>query len=157
LAIVDIATGLTALTAATFLSMPMLGVVAAGCRRAASMQPRVPGARVGAIVVLSAALGGLVRFAPVDAALSPPATRTLSPPVPPGQPEGGTAAGYVVVPGDSLWNIAERTLQQQGQPAQVGAIDRMWRAIYAANRAVIGDDPDLIFPGTHLTIPEERA
>jgi nucleoid-associated protein YgaU len=39
----------------------------------------------------------------------------------------------VVDPGDSLWAIAA--------------------TVHRANRDVIGDDPDLIFPGTHLTVP----
>jgi nucleoid-associated protein YgaU len=33
------------------------------------------------------------------------------------------------------------------------AIDRRWREIYAANRAVVGPDPDLIRPGERLRLP----
>lgn len=54
---------------------------------------------------------------------------------------------HVVRPGDSLWSIAEAT------PGAAGSIDERWRAIWAANRPVIGDDPDLILPGQHLRLP----
>ncbi len=50
---------------------------------------------------------------------------------------------YTVVQGDCLWNIAK---------AQYGSgIDYI--KIYEANRDVIGDDPNLIFPGTELVLP----
>ncbi len=62
----------------------------------------------------------------------------------------------VVAPGDTLWAIAERSL-----PDSPGALDhldeldieRRWRAIYRANREVIGTDPDLIVPGQRLDLP----
>ena len=50
---------------------------------------------------------------------------------------------YTVVQGDCLWNIAK---------ARYGSgIDYI--KIYEANRNVIGDDPNLIFPGTVLVLP----
>lgn len=52
-------------------------------------------------------------------------------------------ASYVVIPGDTLWKIAQRTL---------GNGDR-WREVYAANKAVIGKDPNRIVPGQKLVIP----
>jgi hypothetical protein len=64
-----------------------------------------------------------------------------------------------VQPGDCLWRIAARDLaHRQGSPAgriQVddAAVDRRWREIYAANRAVIGPDPDLIRPAERLRLP----
>ncbi|MBT8200483.1 MAG: LysM peptidoglycan-binding domain-containing protein, partial [Acidimicrobiia bacterium] len=57
---------------------------------------------------------------------------------------------YRVVPGDSLWAIACRDLGS-GSDEQ---IDRRWRQIYAENREIIGSNPDLIFPGQKLSIPE---
>ncbi|MEO6468547.1 MAG: LysM domain-containing protein [Acidimicrobiia bacterium] len=57
---------------------------------------------------------------------------------------------YVVVAGDCLWDIAARGI---GPGAPNAAIDRGWRAIYAANRIAIGDDPGLIHPGLVLAIP----
>lgn len=53
--------------------------------------------------------------------------------------------GYTVVSGDSLWKIAART-------SIYGNAD-MWRRIYDANKALIGPNPNLIFPGQKLVIP----
>ncbi|MCR4786222.1 MAG: LysM peptidoglycan-binding domain-containing protein [Lachnospiraceae bacterium] len=50
---------------------------------------------------------------------------------------------YTVVQGDCLWNIAK---------ARYGSgIDYV--KIYEANRDVIGDNPDLIYPGTVFVLP----
>lgn len=49
---------------------------------------------------------------------------------------------YVVVPGDSLWKIAQRTL---------GNGDR-WKEIYEANRQTIGKNPNALQPGQKLVI-----
>jgi len=69
---------------------------------------------------------------------------TAAPPAPTG-PVAATAAGrtYVVVKGDSLSKIAKR---------EYGDANR-WRAIYEANRDLI-KDPDLIYPGQLLNVPE---
>jgi hypothetical protein len=56
----------------------------------------------------------------------------------------------VVHPGDSLWSIAERELLPSA-PAR--AVDSRWHAVYAANRRLIGPDPDLIEPGQRLRLP----
>ena len=59
--------------------------------------------------------------------------------------------GRVVVrAGDSLWSIAAREL---GPNASAEAIGARWPEWYAANRQVIGSDPDLILPGQVLRIP----
>lgn len=62
------------------------------------------------------------------------------------------AAGptYTVAAGDCLWSIAARVL---GRNATSRAIDRGWRAIYAANRDAVGADPNLIHPGLVLGLP----
>ena len=52
------------------------------------------------------------------------------------------AARYVVQPGDTLSGIAARLAVRGG-----------WAALYAANRPVIGPDPDVIRPGTVLVLP----
>ncbi|HJR24913.1 MAG TPA: LysM peptidoglycan-binding domain-containing protein, partial [Acidimicrobiales bacterium] len=59
-----------------------------------------------------------------------------------------------VEPGDSLWHVAERLL---GPAATDRAVAREWREIYALNRDRLGPDPDLIFPGTVLRLPEPTA
>ena len=62
---------------------------------------------------------------------------------------------YVVQEGDCLWRIAASTLRSSadGEPSSAD-IARFWPVIYEANRAVIGDNPSLIFPGQQLLIPE---
>jgi LysM repeat protein len=52
------------------------------------------------------------------------------------------AARYVVQPGDTLSGIAARLAVRGG-----------WAGLYAANRPVIGPDPDVIGPGTVLVLP----
>jgi LysM repeat protein len=56
------------------------------------------------------------------------------------------AAGYVVQPGDTLSGIAARLAVRGG-----------WPALYAANRRVIGPDPDVIHVGTVLVLPGRMA
>ena len=56
------------------------------------------------------------------------------------------AARYVVQPGDTLSGIAARLAVRGG-----------WAALYAANRPLIGPDPDVIRPGTVLVLPGGRA
>ena len=55
-----------------------------------------------------------------------------------------------VRPGDSLWVIATRDLG--GHPTDA-AVTVRWHALYAANRARIGPDPDRIEPGLRLLLP----
>src|SRR5580693_9058023 len=56
------------------------------------------------------------------------------------------AARYVVQPGDTLSGIAARFAVRGG-----------WPALYAANRRVIGPDPDVVRAGTVLVLPGQRA
>ncbi|MEU2021713.1 transglycosylase family protein, partial [Streptomyces sp. NPDC016469] len=53
----------------------------------------------------------------------------------------GKRDSYTVTPGDSLSGIASDQHLQGG-----------WQRLYAANRRVVGDDPDLIFPGQRLSL-----
>jgi nucleoid-associated protein YgaU len=50
---------------------------------------------------------------------------------------------YIVKPGDSLSKIAMHYYHDSSK----------WKAIYAANRSIIGANPNLIFPGQKLVIP----
>ncbi|MEV5965804.1 LysM peptidoglycan-binding domain-containing protein [Kribbella sp. NPDC051952] len=62
----------------------------------------------------------------------------------------GVAGRVVVKAGDSLWSLAAREL---GPGASAAAVAARWPEWYAANRQVIGPDPDLILPGQVLHIP----
>jgi LysM repeat protein len=58
----------------------------------------------------------------------------------------GPLVTWVVRPGDTLSGIAAALRVNGG-----------WQALYAANRRVIGPDPDVIHPGTVLTVPGKEA
>lgn len=60
----------------------------------------------------------------------------------------------VVRRGDTLWDLVARHL---GPDADSEEIARAWPTWYAHNRAVIGDDPDLLLPGTILTRPAQET
>lgn len=64
--------------------------------------------------------------------------------------EPAAATPVVVRRGDTLWAIAARHLGPRATPA---AIATAWPRWYAANRTVIGADPDLLLPGQRLTPP----
>lgn len=91
-----------------------------------------------------------------DPGASPSIIERPSAPWKPDHPMGTDGASvYEVERGDSLWRIARSWLEATGRSHDGAAVGRLWRAIYEANKAVIGDDPDLILPGQLLTIPEE--
>ncbi|MFB8756938.1 transglycosylase family protein [Streptomyces nigra] len=62
------------------------------------------------------------------------------------QSRAGRAEMYTVVPGDTLSRIAEERKVRGG-----------WRGLYAANRATVGADPDLILPGQRLALRGKAA
>ncbi|MGI8537638.1 MAG: LysM peptidoglycan-binding domain-containing protein [Mycobacteriales bacterium] len=75
----------------------------------------------------------------------------------PGEPMPGppvTGESVLVRPGDCLWDIASRQLLAAGTPAPSdAAIAQAWPRWWAANRHVVGDDPDLLRPGMRLSPP----
>ncbi|TYR64531.1 transglycosylase family protein [Streptomyces parvus] len=58
----------------------------------------------------------------------------------------GKRDAYTVASGDSLSGIASEQRVAGG-----------WQGLYAANRTVVGDDPNLIFPGQRLSLDGSRA
>ncbi|MFF7989182.1 transglycosylase family protein [Kitasatospora xanthocidica] len=72
-----------------------------------------------------------------DAVLPPPAAPATAVGAP--TPRGGT---WTVREDDTLTGLAERLRVRGG-----------WPALYALNRTAIGEDPDLIQPGTVLDLP----
>jgi hypothetical protein len=75
-----------------------------------------------------------------------PSAPTRSTPAPP--PETVT-----VRPGDTLWELAAAELPG----ADARAVARAWPSWWTANRAVIGDDPDLLHPGQQLVRPSQAT
>jgi len=132
--------------------------------RAAIRRADAPWRLIVGSTVCAAILIGPIR--PVGAATPPPTVRLVEAVVPSGsvgvesaratsQSTGGDPAStYRVERGDSLWRIARGALIQRGLPADGRAVARLWPAIYEANRAVIGADPDLIHPGQQFVIPD---
>lgn len=107
------------------------------------------------VVISPWALHGTTSVAASPASSLPapswPTNDPLPPPVWPLSGRAARAVGEVVVrPGDSLWCIAARALAPRASAARIAA---SWPRWYAANRAVIGPDPNLIRPGEHLTAP----
>lgn len=82
----------------------------------------------------------------------PPAHALVGLPLPDRQP-GAAPATYTVRPGDSLWSVAAARLPH-GSAEHV--IDATWRRLYAVNRGVIGEDPDLLLPGATLLLPSDH-
>lgn len=68
----------------------------------------------------------------------------------PDLPSAPAVRTLTVRPGDTLWSIARRGLQADATDRAIAA---EVTALYAANRQIIGADPDLIFPGQQLTAP----
>jgi len=66
---------------------------------------------------------------------------------------GRATTAVLVRPGDSLWAVARRDLQAAGAAATARDVAAAWPLWWAANRQLVGEDPDLLRPGTHLTPP----
>ena len=111
---------------------------------------------------------------PVAPPAAPPAASAVAPPVAPpaaapAQPAPAAASParhapapaalpitepVVVVPGDTLWQLAETHLERSGTEAPTDRqIAEAWPTWWSANREAVGDDPDLILPGTVLRPP----
>lgn len=106
-------------------------VVGNGNRRAdvahqTSSQPTAPRPTSTASMGVAGLTAGSSSATPTQAASTTPATR---PPL-----------TYVVQPGDNLWSIAA-WFKMQG-----------YADLYARNKAVLGDNPELIHPGQRITI-----
>ena len=102
------------------------------------------------IIVVAAGMTGPARPVQANIRIASSTTQvtlasTLSAAAAPGL-AAGPAARYVVQPGDTLSGIAARFAVRGG-----------WPALYAANRPLIGPDPDVIRAGTVLVLPGPRA
>ena len=63
------------------------------------------------------------------------------------------AQHWTVTEGDHLWKIAMKTLRGQGYETEPAAVVDYWRHLIAANSEILNGNPDLIHPGTVLTLP----
>ena len=105
-----------------------------------------------------------------DPAAGAPSGETSAAEAPAGDPPAAEAPSapattHRVSAGESLWSITEELLgagaagaptdpSSGGPPAQA-RVARAWPILYAANAESIGADPDLILPGTVLSVPED--
>lgn len=80
-----------------------------------------------------------------------PATADVAPA---GERAGQRPPTIEVVAGDTLWELAAAHLPAGATDADVA---RAWPRWHAANREVIGPDPDLLLPGQRLRLPEGAA
>lgn len=69
---------------------------------------------------------------------------------PGGDPTRPTGETVLVRPGDSLWRLAAEHLPA-GAPA--AAVAAAWPTWWSANRQLLGDEPDLLQPGSRLVVP----
>ena len=93
---------------------------------------------------------------PAPSPAAPPSLDQASHQAPPQDaappPRTSAPSPHVVAPGESLWSIAADHLDESASLAEVSAA---WPRWYEANRAAVGDDPDLITPGLVLTPPTD--
>lgn len=86
-----------------------------------------------------------------------PAGPTIDHPLPsPISPKPGMH--YRIIRGDHLWSIAQRTLaQEMDRPPTTRQITSYWVELIEANRESIHSrDPNLIFPGERILLPQVR-
>jgi nucleoid-associated protein YgaU len=102
---------------------------------------------------LLTALLSAILFAVMTMAGAVQTARTGYPPIGPADPEGLTV---VVEKGDHMWKISKRELAEvlQREPGNK-EIHPFWVETIEMNRdSLRSGDPDLIFPGEELTLPE---
>lgn len=92
---------------------------------------------------------------PASVAPAAPVAPTVVPAPAAVEPKAAGATGTVVVrPGDTLWSLAEAALRTAGTASPSDRqIAQAWPQWWAANRGSVGDDPDLLLPGTVLHPP----
>ena len=91
---------------------------------------------------------------PVSTPRAHPAPPRPAPPAHRPAPAAPTGTPVRVHAGDTLWRLAADRLGPASRPHRV---THYWQRIYAANRAVIGGDPDRIHPGQQLVLPAPTA
>ena len=176
------AMALCAAVATITLTLGVVGSLPAATRRIAAVHIPLPVRPLAAFLLMTSVAVLPARPRPADATIPPPIVRLTdgadvgdgdagSPDIDSISSEAAAPGGaatptysagtelpghtYVVRTGDSLWRIAEQTLSDRGDGTVTSAdIARFWPVVYEANRALIGGDPNLIYPGQTLQIPE---
>lgn len=107
---------------------------------------------------------------PPDPAAGAPSGETSAAEAPAGDTPAAEAPStpattHQVSAGESLWSITQELLDagaagaptdpSSGGPSAQARVARAWPILYAANAESIGADPDLILPGTVLSVPED--
>lgn len=107
---------------------------------------------------------------PPDPAAGAPSGETSAAEAPAGDPPAAEAPSapattHRVSAGESLWSITQELLDagaagapmdpSSGGPSAQARVARAWPILYAANAESIGADPDIILPGTVLSVPED--
>ena len=166
-----------ALALGTSMSVGAIGAAHASAQPRAGDSPAVRSTAQFASLDPAFASGTGPRVLPDVAGLDPAFTATASPPAVAAQPGDETVvtpvavdnapgadpqddsptptdAAVVVKRGDTLWGVAREGLREgsKDEPS-IGATARATALWYAANRSVIGDDPDLILVGQRLVPP----
>ena len=84
--------------------------------------------------------------APVGSTGGPPSS-------PPRVTRTAPAPTVTVRHGDTLWSLAREQLRADGEPATDRQTAAAWPSWWQTNRALVGEDPDLLHPGTVLRVP----
>lgn len=157
-ALFGVSTWLAVATALSTIAV-VRGPRSVAARIAARLTPRFWARALG--LAIGGALGGAVCFGQVTAQAAyddstspgivglrlPDRPGGAAPPAP-----NDRARPRIVRRGDTLWDIAASGLPPGSTVTDRARECRRW---YAANRAAIGDDPDLLLPGTQLHPPTE--
>ena len=85
-------------------------------------------------------------------------TTTTPAPAPPrvSAPAPAAVRTWVLQPGDHLWSVAERVVEEQlGRPASESEVHPYWSTLVERNRQRLPhpQDPDLVYPGLEIELP----
>lgn len=113
-----------------------------------------PSKPISAAITPAATTSSLPRVRPMSSspAVAAPTPRGVTPTTT--APTVQSGSNYRVRSGDSLWEIAKRSLTANGSTVTNRQVDQAWRVIWQANYDVIGSDPSLIRPDQLLRIPD---
>lgn len=152
------------------LTLGAIGMLPSAVRRIGAVDIPIPTRPIIAVLVMASIMAVPARPRTASATVAPPVVRLTDAAEAEGDdPASGSATDtrqatvqldrartpYIVQSGDCLWRIAREALAARGvaEPSSI-EIARFWPVIYDANRSLIGDDPNLIYPGQSLQIPE---